>query len=219
MRINAALALVLACLQGGGCSNSALYSVRERRALGGALSSIRDSKALAQAFRSLATQDLIPREIGDGSEEEVTRGAADACTRAMGLPLRQCAASCRAYADAARSRSVLLIDVRGAPQFAMCRLPEAVNLPAESLERELNRLDALCSEISAQVLSLTNDLLCELLITSSTAMSPFVLHCALSDLCVRRRFSLFVGTGCRHKKWRQSCYASANRVSSHGVRR
>jgi len=154
--------VVLACLQGGGCSLSSLHSIRERRALDGALSSIRDSKALActQALRSLATQDLIPLEIGDRSEEEVTRGAADACTRAIGLPLRQRAASCRAYADAARSRSVLLIDVRGAPQFAMCRLPEAVNFPAESLERELNRLDALCSEISAQVLSLTNDLLC-----------------------------------------------------------
>ena len=83
-------------------------------------------------------------------QEPATRGPTDACAATLGEDLPPAhRASCSSYLEA-RARSTLLIDVRDATQFAICRLPEAVNFPLGTLEQQLDQVEEACVHASAQ---------------------------------------------------------------------
>ena len=98
--------------------------------------------------------DAVARRAASGGlvlqQEPQTRGPTDACaaTHAEGLPEAH-RASCSSYVEA-RSPNTVLIDVRDATQFAICHLPEAVNIPLSSLEQQLEQVEDACLQASAQ---------------------------------------------------------------------
>ena len=112
---------------------NALASIRERKMLG--------TLGGAQALASLAKAASAAKERA--AEELMGEAVERACARSI-------RASCRAYAER-RSQGLLLIDVRSTSEFELCRLPEAVNFPADEIDRRLDLLDALCAKTSAQV--------------------------------------------------------------------
>ena len=111
-----------------------------------------------EAGRSGAGAGHLVHEL---RQEPLTRGPMDACAGVAGGETLQPQhrVSCAAYA-AVRSRAqagggggggALLVDVRDATQFAMCHLPEAVNLPLHLLTQRAAAIEDACMAAAAEV--------------------------------------------------------------------
>jgi len=130
------------------CSLAAVSSAATHGSMFNALTSIRERKALGTLGGVQALASLAQAAASNAKEREEEAMMGDAVESACALGIRT---SCRAYADR-RSQRRLLIDVRSTSEFELCRLPEAVNFPADELDRSrLDLLDALCAKTSAEV--------------------------------------------------------------------